>query len=220
MTNNEAHSADDAKWRHGLERDDHHRRLDQAQRRHAQLDEFINDANKAAIESANLVFRTLVFINGGAAVAVLAFVGGLISQNKLSIGPQVSDIAFSLVLFAFGVLAASAGIGCAYFINFCAVGHAQSFSRLWEHPHVIETPAARWWRYVAMLFRALAIFFGLGAALLFAWGALEVRSAVIKPAATAVAAATATAGDTRMSALTDWISASGPRVEHLEPSVR
>jgi hypothetical protein len=83
------------------------------------------ESTKAAVENANLVFRIAVLINGGAAVSVLAFAGGLISQGKLGLGPQASDISFSLLLFALGLLAGALGIGFAYFTNYCVTGHYQ-----------------------------------------------------------------------------------------------
>jgi hypothetical protein len=184
VTENERRLDDDPRWRqYELEREDHQRGLDRARHDHALLDQIRSEANKASIDSANLVFRTLVLINGGAAVSVLAFVGGLISQNKLSIGPQATAIAFPLVLFALGVLAGALGTGAVYFVNWCATGHVQSFARQWESPHFLETAASRRWRYAAGAFRVVAIVSGLAAAFLFIWGVLEVRSAIIQPAA-------------------------------------
>jgi hypothetical protein len=173
---------DGQRWRHELERQDQQRALDQARHDHDLLNEIRNQADKAAVESAHLVFRTAVLINGGAAVSMLAFVGGLISQNRLTFGPQLSAMTVPLVLFAFGVLAGALGIGCVYFVNFCATGHVQSFARQWEHPHFFETAASRRWRYAAILSRGLAIARGLAAAILFVCGVLEVRGAITQPA--------------------------------------
>jgi hypothetical protein len=88
--------------------------------------EFATNANRAAIDGASAVFRTLVLINGGAAVSVLAFVGGLISQGKLSLGAQAAGVTRALLLFALGVLASALGVAFAYFTNLAVAGHALS----------------------------------------------------------------------------------------------
>jgi hypothetical protein len=126
----------------------------------------------------NWVFRTAVLVNGGAAVSVLAFAGGLISQGKLGLGPQASDISFSLLLFALGVLAGALGIGFAYFTNYCVTGHYQSRIKQWEQPYLVETPGSRRWAYGATFFRTLAIACGFVAAILFVSGVLQVRNAI------------------------------------------
>jgi hypothetical protein len=172
---------DDQRWRHELERQDQQRALDQARQHHDRLDEIGTAASKAAIDSANLVFRTAVLINGGAAVSVLAFAGGLISQGKLGLGPQTIDVSVALVLFALGVLAGGLGLGSVYFNNFCITGVYQSRARQWDHPYVVETPISRRWAHGATFFLSLAIACGVGTAILFVCGVLKVRSAITQP---------------------------------------
>jgi hypothetical protein len=118
--------------------------------------------------------------HGGAAVSVLAFAGGHISQGKLGLGPQANDISFSLLLFALGVLAGALGIGFAYFTNYCVTGHYQSRIKQWEQPYLVETPGSRRWAYGATFFRTLAIACGFGSAILFVSGVLQVRNAIIQ----------------------------------------
>jgi hypothetical protein len=65
-----------AKWAHGLNREDAHRA-------HDKNEEFHSHTNKAAIETANLSLRTSVVINGGAAIAILTFLGGVASKEKI-----------------------------------------------------------------------------------------------------------------------------------------
>lgn len=66
---------EDAKWVHGLNREDAHRAHDKSE-------EFHSYVNKAAIEAANLSLRTLVVINGGAAIASLTFLGRRCLKGK------------------------------------------------------------------------------------------------------------------------------------------
>jgi hypothetical protein len=64
------------KWTHEL-------KLRDAKRAHDSATDFAAKVNAAALDNANLAMRTAVLINGGAAVSVLAFIGGLISQGKV-----------------------------------------------------------------------------------------------------------------------------------------
>jgi hypothetical protein len=146
---------------------------------HDQLDAFRDSSNKAAIEAANLALRTAVLINGGAAVSVLAFIGGLVSQGKLAFGPQLAQAANSLLWFAFGAFAAGMGVAFAYFTTYCITGHAQNMVRKWEHPYFEEGAASRRWRHGSTFFRILAMVCGFGASGMFVGGIIEVRNAII-----------------------------------------
>ena len=54
---------EDAKWVHGLNRED-------ALRAHDKSEEFHSYVNKAAIETGNLSLRTLVIVNGGTSYTI------------------------------------------------------------------------------------------------------------------------------------------------------
>jgi hypothetical protein len=97
------------KWLHELKRED-------AQRAHDRIDEFGKAINIAAIENANLALRYVLLINGGAAVAVLGFIGALVGRVALSgvILPKIADAASSLTWFGAGVAAAALAMGFAY----------------------------------------------------------------------------------------------------------
>jgi hypothetical protein len=56
---------------------------DDAKRAHDVSIEFHSYTNKAAIDGANLALRTLVVINRGAAIAVLTFLGGVASKDRM-----------------------------------------------------------------------------------------------------------------------------------------
>jgi len=59
--------------------------LEEARRAHDRARDFELSTNEAAINSGQLAIRTAVLINGGAAVAVLAFLGGLAGQGIISV---------------------------------------------------------------------------------------------------------------------------------------
>jgi hypothetical protein len=57
----------------------------EAEREHDRLQRFEDSTNEATINTANLALRTAMLVNGGAAVTVLAFIGGLISKGGLTL---------------------------------------------------------------------------------------------------------------------------------------
>src|SRR5688500_9984682 len=101
----------------------------EAQARHAQLvhhaerahdkdDDSWHKSNDATISSATVALRTAVLINGGAAIAMLAFIGGLLRDSKLPLATTISQLTAPLIWFALGVVAATLAMGCMYLINF------------------------------------------------------------------------------------------------------
>ena len=118
--------SEEDKWRHELLRED-------AQRAHDKADDFHGYTDKAAIESAQLALRMLMLINGGAAVALLAFAEKMEAAYR-------GAIADTLVWFASGVALAVAGIALAYFTNYFMAGRYSSMTRQWQHPFVTDGP--------------------------------------------------------------------------------
>jgi len=83
---------------------------------HDQLGQFQRSANEAAVKGGDAALRAVLLINGGAAVSVLAFIGGLAAQDRIKLD-QLKGVADSLRLFAFGMVAAVMGMGLAYLTN-------------------------------------------------------------------------------------------------------
>jgi hypothetical protein len=88
---------------------------------------------KASVDSGNLALRALILINGGAAVAVLAFVGNLIGQARVP-HANPNSVAVSLILFALGVVAGAAGMGLFYWFNFFTGREASALTLTDEPP--------------------------------------------------------------------------------------
>src|SRR5665213_1140102 len=162
--------SDYAKWVHELQRHD-------AQRAHDKIDEFHRYINEAAIKSAELALRLAMLINGGAAIAMLAFVGGLISKDKIVAG-QLANVASSLAWFAFGVLIAVAGVALSYFTNFCMAAVASSHTKKWVSPYVEPGPTTQRWRRLNIVFHVLAVLAGFGSLAFFVVGMLSVEAAI------------------------------------------
>jgi hypothetical protein len=87
-----------------------------AEREHDKHVNFIQNSNDATIKSAENAIRILTLINSGAAVAVLGFIGALVSKN-IERTQQIVAVADSLLWFAFGVATSAAAACCAYFTH-------------------------------------------------------------------------------------------------------
>lgn len=93
------------------------RTRNEAERAHDKSNAFHTYVNEATIEASNLALRTLVLINGGAAVAILAFLGAVASKDKVDFD-QVGRVAGTLRFYAIGVACAVAAMAFAYLANF------------------------------------------------------------------------------------------------------
>jgi hypothetical protein len=144
-----------------------------AQRAHDRSNEFARQINEAAINAANLTLRMALFINGGAAVALLTFVGGLPADQKRA-------VAATLDWFAWGVAAAVAGLACAYFTNHGLAVQERSKTFTDKPPYVINGANTKQWKYFVLVFRMLAVTVGTGSVVLFLVGMLSVRAALTK----------------------------------------
>ena len=88
-----------------------------AMRWHERNDETFRNLNTAAIEDARLVLKALFTINGGSAIALLAFAGanaGDPSQQAMTIADLVEPARF----FAYGVSLAVLSSALAYCVSF------------------------------------------------------------------------------------------------------
>jgi hypothetical protein len=144
-----------------------------AQRAHNRSNEFARQINEAAINAANLTLRMALLINGGAAVALLTFVGDLPAEQKRA-------VAATLDWFAWGVAAAVAGLACAYFTNHGLAVQERSKTFTDVPPYVINGANTKRWRYFVLVFRFLAIIVGSSSVVLFLVGMLSVRAALTR----------------------------------------
>ena len=152
------------KWLHEMKRQD-------AQRTHDKLDDFHRYVNEAAIKSGELALRISLLINGGAAVALLTFIGTLPKEQKHA-------FADNLVWFASGVALAVAALGLSYFTNYFMAGIATSNVRTWEHPYIQPGPTTPRYRALNISFHVAAILVGLASLAVFICGMLHVRNAL------------------------------------------
>lgn len=161
---------EERKWTHDLKRDD-------AKRAHDANQEFRTEINKETVSASNLTLRTLVLINGGAAVGVLTFLGGVASKASVDFA-RVGDVASTIKWFAFGVALAVAGMALAYLTHYANSQHASSMMRTWEHPYVVDTEKSKVWRCMNLIFHSGAILASITSLILFLIGMFSTSNAV------------------------------------------
>ena len=76
--------------------------------------------NEKAIDTANLMLKSVLLINGGAAVALLGFAASIVKENN-----QVASILIgtseALLWFAYGVVAAVVALGFSYVTHYATL---------------------------------------------------------------------------------------------------
>ncbi|MFC7700910.1 hypothetical protein ACFQX9_30040 [Bradyrhizobium sp. GCM10028915] len=161
---------EERKWTHELKRDD-------AKRAHDSNRDFHTEINKETVSASNLTLRTLVIINGGAAIGVLTFLGGVASKINLDFA-HVGVVAGSIKWFAFGVALAVSGMALAYLAHFTMAGIASSKSKNWEHPYVTDGPKTKYWKRANHAFHCAAVFAAISSLILFLIGMFTTSNAI------------------------------------------
>ena len=135
--------------------------------------EAFHKSNEAATNGANLALRMSLLINGGAAVALLAFIKDLGEEQQRA-------VADTLIWFGFGVTAAVIALALAYFTNYSVGQLAISRLPIDQHPYFQDGPATARWRLRYWAFLWAAIFVGFISIGLFVVGLWLVREALTK----------------------------------------
>jgi hypothetical protein len=176
MSNQQQAPSDDPEYKQALWTHEQNQRL--AERAHEYNTEFFHRTNESSIKNAESTVKAAMLINGGAAVSLLAFIGGLTAQGKVPLG-ELHVFAGCLVWFASGVALAAGMSGFAYFTNYCIAGHAIRMSRTWDSPYLVETPQSTRWKRLAVGFHFAAIATGVASLVVFVCGMISVRNAIL-----------------------------------------
>ena len=168
MATNE--EVDHAKWVHEQNKED-------ATRAHDRDIAAWHQANDAAIASATVVLRTLVLINGGAAVTVLTFIGSLIGKSSLP-ATSISQITAPLIYFALGVAVATLAMATAYLTNYTLAGILSSRIKSFEAPFIAESKGTKRWRKAYYTFIVSSIVLSFASLALFILGMYSVQASI------------------------------------------
>lgn len=140
-----------------------------ALRAHDRNSELTVEYQRAAIASANATIRSLILVNGGAVIALLAFVGALESGDGAS-SVSVETLVAPIRWFAVGVGLATLTAALAYLVNLLDSDISSSYRCVWKHPYLEELDQVtklRPWRmrlhYLAIVVAFCSLIsFGLG----------------------------------------------------------
>lgn len=170
---------DGPNWLYVMARED-------ARRAHDKADAFAERLDTAALKSAETALGACLLINGGAAIAVLSFIGGLASKDAIAIGSSdFKPVADSLVPFALGDVAAVVGMALSYLAHLLTVWEARSHIKTAEVSKTTgETiwvkPGEKTWIWSVSRYSAhgLAALAGIASVVFFVCGIFAVRDAV------------------------------------------
>jgi len=140
-----------------------------AERAHDTETAFGAVTNVAAGKSAEEAIKAALLINGGSSVAMLAFLGTLVSQHVLS-SQQLANAVRPLMYFGCGVAAAVIASGGAYFTNLLIADASSNKERSYEEPFIRAKPTSRKHARRAEAFRWLSIISAAASIGCFIWG--------------------------------------------------
>jgi len=153
--------------------------LEHAKRAHDQVLKAALDFRKSAIESANIAIRAMILINGGAVVALLAFVGALSSADNSKFSINIIDIAISMRWFAFGVGLSATVAALAYLVNMLDADIENTKILSWEHPYSEDREITKWLTKLRVCLHVVAILIAVLTLGVFFYGVFVVTRAMI-----------------------------------------
>lgn len=149
-----------------------------AERQHDNENEFGRRANEAAVDNASFAIRSLLLINGGAGVALLAFIGALVSKDSKISPDRIPNLAYPLTWFAWGVAFASAAAALAYLTNYCIAGMSILRERSYESPFVRDTSRSICYRRWAFSLHLVSVLAGLASLFAFLYCLDQARAVI------------------------------------------
>ena len=133
-------------------------RIAAAQSSHKDEGEFAKAVNRAAVDSGIEAIKAILLINGGSAVAMLAFVGTLATKAQAPV-----HFAPALTIFAVGVFFAVSAAGAGYFTNLSIANTSNYLKREYQEPFLRDTPKSKQHAGIGEVCRWLSVLFaGLG----------------------------------------------------------
>jgi hypothetical protein len=113
-----------------------------AERQHDSIEDLGNRLTEASTRDAQEAIKVVLLINGGGAVAILAFIGALASRTGITL-VNLKAITSSLYWFSGGIISSGFTAAFAYLANSLYAGHLSAMEKVWEHPYVRENVKSR-----------------------------------------------------------------------------
>ena len=145
-------------------------------RQHDRTHEMYSDARKAAIDSAAIALRAMILVNGGAVVALLAFIGSLEASNGASV--TISALVEPIEWFGWGVGLAVTSTAIAYLVNVLDSDILSATRGTWNHPYSEKEMRARRLGPPRFLLHVLALGLAIGSLVSFWQGVASITDKI------------------------------------------
>lgn len=150
-----------------------------AERAHDRADEQAQQVNEAAVRDAQAAIRIVLILNGGAVIAVLAFVGSLAAKGTSQL-PLLHEVISHSFWFVLGAASTGVVAALAYLTNVCYGASWAYLERAWAHPYLRNTRKATWWGRAGLVFHILGLLGFLAGLGFFITGVSELRGAMLR----------------------------------------
>lgn len=150
---------------------------EQALRAHELIHRMAAEARKAAIDTANVAVRSLILINGGAVVALLAFVSALKSGSNgstINLEPLIAPILW----FARGVGFSAITSVLAYLVNLMDSDFLAELQHTWDPPYVSQVRSGKCMGYFRNLLHFIALLLAILSLITFFCGVYGITGAI------------------------------------------
>jgi hypothetical protein len=125
---------------------------------------------------AQAAIKILLVLNGGAAVALLAFAGGL--STKFS-PAQLEPLIRTLMWFVWGAVMSGIAEAFAYLCQYFYAGTRHHVELNLAHPYVHATTKSKWWYRAGLAFHLIAFVSAIIGLVIFIAGMIHVQRAVL-----------------------------------------
>jgi len=130
---------------------------EQAFATHTSYQEDSRNVFNSAMGMALEAIRTAIIINGGAVIAIFAFLGSIFNSSE----PATIAVKYALLgpafLFAAGAVLSGVASGASYFSQILFSRAHEEYEMIWEHPYVKATTASESFRSWGDFWRAIAV---------------------------------------------------------------
>ncbi len=149
----------------------HEENLRSARAAHEQHRSDSADLFKSVLSFADSALKSAAILNGGAALAMMALIGGVVT-SKVSVKPIVD----AMTAFGGGLLLATLATGASYVTQYLYQVSHHKFELTWEHPYVVETEASKRESRNGIVWHVLALVLVISSYGAFVVGGFSVRS--------------------------------------------
>ena len=151
-----------------------------AERAHDSEEKFWLKTNDATINAGNLALRTLLIINGGAAIALLAFIGNFapVLPGEYAGLPKIHPSITALMWFAFGVTASVMAMAFAYCTNYLYITASAKRTCNFKHPYVHDTDKSKMWGCIGIVTHITTVVLAVLSIIIFILGIYEVNEMI------------------------------------------